>query len=73
MMTKNIKYSLVYLCLVYFLEAYKQRWDSLIILIFIVAFSLKGTTSENILQYSPLPITTRSHIEDYPKRWLEKI
>ena len=27
---KNIKYSLVYLCLVYFLEAYKQIWDSLI-------------------------------------------
>ena len=42
-------------------------------IIIIVAFSLKGTTSENILQYSPLPITTRSHIEDYPKRWLEKI
>ena len=30
MMTKNIKYSLVYMSLVYFLEAYKQRWDSLI-------------------------------------------
>ena len=28
--TKNIKYSLVYMCLVYFLETYKQRWDSLI-------------------------------------------
>ena len=25
MMTKNIKYSLVYMCLVYFLETYKQR------------------------------------------------
>ena len=24
MMTKNIKYSLVYMCLVYFLETYKQ-------------------------------------------------
>ena len=27
---KNVKYSLVYLCLVYFLEAYKQIWDILI-------------------------------------------